>query len=71
MSDDDFGPLLGSALGLFCIVSACTNWKRFWGSPLARPVIDGFGKTGARVFYIIFGLVIVALSSYVFTLNRR
>ncbi len=48
--------------GLFSIVASIFNWDWFFENRKARLFVSLFGRTGARVFYIILGLFVVALS---------
>ncbi|OPZ88926.1 MAG: hypothetical protein BWY74_02936 [Firmicutes bacterium ADurb.Bin419] len=52
--------LLGAAI--FTIMGAIFNWDWFFENRKARLMVSLLGRTGARVFYIIVGLFVAALS---------
>ena len=47
--------------GTFTIVAAIADWEWFFSHPKARFFVDRFGRSGARVFYVILGLMLVVL----------
>ncbi len=47
--------------GLFSIVAAILNWEWYMTARKARFIVRIFGRTGARVFYVLLGLVFVVL----------
>jgi hypothetical protein len=47
--------------GLFSIVSAAADWDWFMDSGKARIFVSLFGRGGARIFYILLGIVIIFL----------
>lgn len=54
------------AVGLFSITCAVMNWDWYMNSRRARLFVSIFGRTGARIFYVLLGLamcVIAALSA--------
>lgn len=53
---------LGVLCGLFSIAGAIFNWEWFFQNNKARPFVRLFGRQGARVFYAVLGLVILAIS---------
>jgi small neutral amino acid transporter SnatA (MarC family) len=58
---DVFVGAVAVGIGLFALLSAAFNWDwsyQFW---TARWVESRFGRRGARVFYVILGLVMIAL----------
>ena len=46
------------AVGLFSITCAVMDWDFFMNSRRARLFVAIFGRTGARIFYVILGLAI-------------
>ena len=53
--------LLFLVAGLFSIAGAVFNWDWFMNNYRARFFVNIFGRDGARVFYVILGLVIIVL----------
>lgn len=49
------------AAGVFSIVGAWADWDWFMNNYKARFMIKAFGRTGARIFYVVLGLVITVL----------
>jgi hypothetical protein len=49
-----------AGLGILLMVLAVLDWDYLMNHPKARPVTALVGRTGARVFYALIGLVIVA-----------
>ena len=47
------------ACGMFCICAAIFDWDFFFENYKARPVVDAFGRNGARIFYGICGLALI------------
>jgi len=55
-----FGLIL-VAFGIFSICGAVFDWDWFINSRKARFFVAIFGRTGARIFYGILGLVIIVI----------
>jgi hypothetical protein len=53
--------LLLVAAGIFTICGGAFDWDFFMDSRKARFFVSLFGRTGARVFYCVLGLVIIVL----------
>ncbi len=53
---------LAFAAGLFTVAGAVFNWDWFFENAKARPFVNWFGREGARVFYVLLGCAIMALS---------
>ncbi|MGH7138294.1 MAG: immunity 17 family protein, partial [Pirellulales bacterium] len=53
--------LILAAAGIFSICGAAFNWDWFIESHKARFFVATFGRTGARIFYAILGIVIVVI----------
>jgi len=49
------------AIGLFAVSGAVFDWEWFMTNRKARFFVAIFGRTGARVFYAILGLLLVGL----------
>lgn len=47
--------------GMFTILAAIADWEWFFTHPKARFFVDRFGRSGARVFYVILGLTLAVL----------
>ncbi len=45
--------------GIFSICGAIFNWDFFFENYKARPVVKLIGRTGARVFYVLIGLLCI------------
>jgi small neutral amino acid transporter SnatA (MarC family) len=56
MENNTFAVIIGFGAGLFSIVASILNWDWFFNHRRARIFLKMFGRTGARVFYIILGL---------------
>jgi len=48
-------------LGLFSILAGALNWDFFFNTKRAKFFVKIFGRNGARIFYIVFGIIIVAV----------
>lgn len=49
------------ACGIFSICGAVFNWDWYFNNRKARGVVAIFGRTGARIFYTILGVVIIVM----------
>ena len=56
--------LLMLAAGVFCIFCAVKDYDFFMESSKAALFVKLFGRNGARVFYIILGIVILVAGLY-------
>lgn len=52
------------AVGLFSVLAGVFNWDFFFNSRKARLWIRLFGRGGARIFYILLGVVIIVLGIF-------
>ena len=52
------------ACGLFAVLGGALNWNFFMESRKAAFFVKIFGRTGARIFYIILGLALVGFAIY-------
>lgn len=48
-------------IGLFPICGAIFNWEWFFSNYKARGIVNIFGRTGARIFYVIIGLLLMGI----------
>jgi len=55
--------LMAMGSGLLSIAGGFMGWDWFLDHPRARPVVRLLGREGARVFYILLGGVLIALSA--------
>lgn len=57
--------LIFVAAGIFSICGAAFDWDWFINSRKARFFVATFGRTGARIFYSVLGIVIVVLGTLI------
>lgn len=48
------------ALGCFSVVAAAWNIDWYFQTDGARPFVRQFGRNGARIFYVLLGLALIA-----------
>lgn len=58
--------LLLFGAGAFTIVGAVMDWNWFMNSRRARFFVAIFGRTGARIFYILLGLFIIGMAGIIY-----
>ncbi len=46
--------------GIFTVLASAFNWDFFFNNRKARLFVGLLGRTGARIIYLIFGLLIIA-----------
>lgn len=68
MTQGMIGLLFLSFAGVFSILASIFNWDFYFTDRRARLIVKIAGRTGARVIYGIFGLVLIGLGFYVNTL---
>ncbi len=51
--------IFGILAGGFCIAGSVFNWDFFFNTRKASGVAKVFGRTGARIFYVIIGLICI------------
>ena len=51
-----------AAIGAFTVCGAALDWEFFMDHPKARFFVDLLGRLGARVFYGLLGLLLIALA---------
>ena len=52
--------------GLFSIISAAMDWNWFMNHRKARLFVKMFGRNGARIFYVLFGLALIVFAGLSF-----
>lgn len=55
----DFDLFIAFLGGLFAICAGVFDWDFFFDNNKARPFVKFFGRNGARIFYIVLGIVLV------------
>lgn len=55
--------LVFAAIGLFSLMGAVMNWDWYFNNRRARGVVAIFGRNGARIFYGILGVFIMAIGA--------
>lgn len=55
--------LVFAAIGLFSLMGAVINWDWYFNNRRARGVVAIFGRNGARIFYGILGVFIMAIGA--------
>ena len=53
-------------LGLFCIFCAIKNYDWFINNILTRSLLELLGKKAIRLFYILFGSLLIALNIFLY-----
>ena len=53
------------ACGIFSLCGAFFNWDWYFNNRKARGIVAVFGRTGARIFYAVLGIFIIALGAVV------
>jgi hypothetical protein len=69
-SRNQFLLIFGILAGIFSIAGGIFNWDFFMNNSRARFFVDIFGRDGARLFYIVLGVVVIFLSFGASTLGR-
>jgi hypothetical protein len=69
-SRNQFLLIFGILAGIFSIAGGIFNWDFFMNNSRARFFVDIFGRDGARLFYIVLGVVVILLSFGASTLGR-
>jgi hypothetical protein len=50
--------------GLFGLAGSILNWPWFFADRKARPIVRTFGRTGARIFYGILGVLMMLMGMF-------
>jgi len=59
-----FGGLAILAGGILSVVGGGLNLSIFMDSPKAQPLIQSLGRTGARLFYVVLGVVFILAGGF-------
>ncbi len=62
MNKEILTQLFFMAAGLFSVLGAFFEWSFFFNSRKAQRVVRLFGKSGARIFYIVIGILLFSIS---------
>ena len=57
-----FALIISIAGGLFAILGSIFNWDFFFENRRAQLFMDLLGRTGARIFYVLLGLLLFFLA---------
>lgn len=57
--------IIFGVLGLYSILAGALNWDFFFNNRRARIFVKIFGRNGARIFYVVFGIVVAALGFFI------
>lgn len=52
------------AIGIFTIVGAIQDWDWFMNHRRARLWVKLFGRNGARIFYMLLGVFLIAMGGF-------
>lgn len=50
------------ASGIFAMLGSILNWDFFFESRKAKTFVNILGRKGARIFYLILGIVVISMS---------
>jgi hypothetical protein len=59
-----FAVVFIAAVGIFSILGGALNWRFFMESRKAAFFVRVFGPNGARIFYVLLGVVMVGIAIY-------
>ena len=62
MEDTNWGSVIFALWGLFGIACGLFNWDWFMTGRKARLISRVLGRTGARIFYVLMGLGLIAVA---------
>ena len=51
--------------GIFCIWASVTEQEWFFYHWRARPIVKLFGMNGAKIFYIVLGILLIVMSLFI------
>ena len=54
-------PFLLVGIGLFSILGGVMNWEWYMNNRRAQGIIKLFGRSGARIFYVLLGLALAGV----------
>ncbi|MGL5937673.1 MAG: immunity 17 family protein [Phocaeicola sp.] len=55
-----------ATMGILSILASLLNWKWFFAAQNMQAIISHIGYTGARIFYAVVGILLVAIALYFF-----
>jgi hypothetical protein len=53
--------------GPFSVAGGAIGWEWFLSDPKARPMVQRFGRTGARCFYVVLGASLAAFGVWAYS----
>lgn len=62
MNKETFIHILFMVIGIYSILGAYFEWNFFYNNRKAERVINLFGRSGAKIFYIVVGLVLFSIA---------
>jgi small neutral amino acid transporter SnatA (MarC family) len=60
MTESSFYSTFFILIGLFTIIASATDWNYFFNHIKAQFFVRIFGRTGARIFYLILGIALLS-----------
>ena len=60
-----FWKLMTIGGGIFCIWASVTEQEWFFNHWRARPIVKLFGMNGAKIFYIVLGVLLIVMSLFI------
>ncbi len=62
MDKETFTQILFMAAGIFSILGAYFEWNFFYKNRKVQRIIRLFGPSGAKIFYIVIGIIIFSIA---------
>ncbi len=62
MDKETFTQILFMAAGIFSILGAYFEWNFFYKNRKVQRIIKLFGPSGAKIFYIVIGIIIFSIA---------
>jgi hypothetical protein len=62
MNKETITQIFFMAIGIFSVLGAFFEWSFFFNSKRARFAVSLFGKSGARIFYIVVGVILFSIA---------
>ncbi len=53
--------IITASVGVYCISAAWGNWEWFYNNWRARGFVKFLGRTGARIYYAVLGILFLAI----------
>jgi len=54
--------ILFMAIGIYSVLGAYFEWNFFYNSRKAQRVVNLFGRSGAKIFYIVVGVILFSIA---------